>query len=91
MTEVKKFTLAQVKEHTAEADLWFIIRDKVYNVTKFLQEVSTWVDKHPLTSYRNEFIWLDFQHPGGDEVLKDVAGKDATKDFDDVGHSDAAM
>lgn len=39
MVEVKKFTLAQVKEHNAETDLWIIIRDKVYDVTKFLNEV----------------------------------------------------
>lgn len=39
MAEVKKFTLAQVKEHNTGTDLWIIIRDKVYDVTKFLFEV----------------------------------------------------
>lgn len=40
MAETKKFTLAQVKEHNNGKDLWIVIRDKVYNVTKFLSEVS---------------------------------------------------
>lgn len=40
MGETKKFTLAQVREHNNGKDLWIIIRDKVYNVTKFLSEVS---------------------------------------------------
>ncbi|XVE64464.1 hypothetical protein DITRI_Ditri07aG0102700 [Diplodiscus trichospermus] len=29
-------------------------------------------------------------HPGGDEVLLSATGKDATNDFEDVGHSDIA-
>ncbi|KAI3406567.1 CYB5 [Candida oxycetoniae] len=30
------------------------------------------------------------EHPGGEEVLLDVAGSDATEAFDDIGHSDEA-
>ncbi|KAJ1548977.1 hypothetical protein HK405_011945 [Cladochytrium tenue] len=30
------------------------------------------------------------EHPGGDEVMLDVAGKDATQAFEDIGHSDDA-
>ncbi|CAF9907421.1 MAG: hypothetical protein HETSPECPRED_007124 [Heterodermia speciosa] len=30
------------------------------------------------------------EHPGGEEVLMDVGGQDATEAFEDVGHSDEA-
>jgi cytochrome b involved in lipid metabolism len=30
------------------------------------------------------------EHPGGDEVILSATGKDATDDFEDVGHSDGA-
>ncbi|CAM6025843.1 unnamed protein product [Sphagnum compactum] len=30
------------------------------------------------------------EHPGGDEVLLSATGKDATDDFEDVGHSSSA-
>lgn len=34
----------------------------------------------------DEFEW-SFQHPGGEEVLLEQAGKDASESFEDVGHS----
>lgn len=33
--------------------------------------------------------YLD-EHPGGEEVIADVAGTDATEAFEDIGHSDDA-
>jgi cytochrome b involved in lipid metabolism len=30
------------------------------------------------------------EHPGGEEVVLDVAGQDATEAFEDIGHSDEA-
>lgn len=31
------------------------------------------------------------EHPGGEEILNDHAGKDSTEDFNDVGHSQDAI
>ncbi|XP_055389131.1 cytochrome b5 [Condylostylus longicornis] len=38
---------------------------------------------YDLTKFRAE-------HPGGEEVLDELGGKDGTKDFNDVGHSEDA-
>ncbi|KAI5807423.1 cytochrome b5 [Peziza echinospora] len=66
-TEIKEFTYDDVKVHDSKNDLWVVVNDKVYDITKFVDE-----------------------HPGGEEVLLDVAGVDSTEAFDDVGHSDEA-
>ncbi|XP_037085610.1 cytochrome b5-like [Pollicipes pollicipes] len=58
------FSLKEVQQHTGDPDIWMIIHNRVYDVTKFMDE-----------------------HPGGEEVLRDMAGKEATENFEDVGHS----
>jgi cytochrome b involved in lipid metabolism len=63
-TTLKKYALKEVAEHTDRKSTWLVIHDKVYDVTKFLEE-----------------------HPGGEEVLLEQGGKDATENFEDVGHS----
>ena len=44
--EVKVFRLEEVKEHNvgkgAKRSVWTVIHDKVYDVTKFLDEVRLW-------------------------------------------------
>ncbi|CAK7262822.1 hypothetical protein SEPCBS119000_000180 [Sporothrix epigloea] len=67
MAEAKEYTYQDVAEHNTSSDLFMVIHDKVYDVTKFVDE-----------------------HPGGEEVLLDVGGQDATEAFEDVGHSDEA-
>lgn len=57
-------TLEEVKQHNNRNSVWFVIHDKVYDVTKFMEE-----------------------HPGGEEVLLEQAGKDASEIFEDVSHS----
>lgn len=57
-------TLEEVKQHNNRESVWFVIHNKVYDVTKFMEE-----------------------HPGGEEVLLEQAGKDASEIFEDVSHS----
>jgi len=57
-------TREEVKQHNSRNSVWFVIHNKVYDVTKFMDE-----------------------HPGGEEVLLEQAGKDASEIFEDVSHS----
>ncbi|XP_026175539.1 cytochrome b5 type B [Mastacembelus armatus] len=61
---VEYYTLEEIRVHNMSGDTWLVIHDKVYNITRFLEE-----------------------HPGGEEVLLEQAGTDATESFEDVGHS----
>uniref|UniRef100_A0A673J848 Cytochrome b5-like n=1 Tax=Sinocyclocheilus rhinocerous TaxID=307959 RepID=A0A673J848_9TELE len=61
---VKYYTREEVQAHNMSKDTWLIIHDKVYDITRFMEE-----------------------HPGGEEVLLEQAGADATESFEDVGHS----
>merc|ERR1712054_247523 len=70
-SEMKVIRLEEVKAHNigrgADKSIWTVIHDKVYDITKFLDE-----------------------HPGGEEILIENAGIDATENFEDVGHSSDA-
>ncbi|KAL1918925.1 uncharacterized protein VTP21DRAFT_2306 [Calcarisporiella thermophila] len=48
---------------------------------------SLWVILHNKVYNVTQFI---DEHPGGEEVLLDVAGRDATEEFEDIGHSEDA-
>ncbi|RMJ28549.1 Cytochrome b5 [Aspergillus sp. HF37] len=63
----QQLTFQEVAAHNTKKDLYLVIHDKVYDVSKFVDE-----------------------HPGGEEVLLDVGGQDASEAFEDVGHSDEA-
>ncbi|KAF3936776.1 hypothetical protein ABW19_dt0203016 [Dactylella cylindrospora] len=66
-TETKEYTFGELAEHDQKESAFIAIHDKVYDVTKFVDE-----------------------HPGGEEVMMDVAGQDGTEAFEDIGHSDEA-
>ena len=60
---------------------------KMEEVAKHNDEKSLWFVIHgvvyDVTSFQED-------HPGGDDVLKDRAGMDATQAFEDIGHSPEA-
>ncbi|CAL7939775.1 unnamed protein product [Xylocopa violacea] len=60
----KQYTRSEVASLNSKEQTLIILHDKVFDVTKFLNE-----------------------HPGGEEILLDHGGKDASDDFNDVGHS----
>ncbi len=63
--ELKEISKAELAKHNTKEDLWFIIHNKVYDVTKYQTE-----------------------HPGGIEVLMQLAADDASEMFEATGHSD---
>ena len=70
------YSLEEVKKHAkggSEKDVWIVIHDNVYNVTKFL-------DKHPgfLFGGRDD---------GDEDPLFSAAGTDGTEPFEDQLHS----
>ncbi|KXS19459.1 cytochrome b5 [Gonapodya prolifera JEL478] len=64
------YSWKDIVTHSKPTDLWIVINNSVYNVTKYL---------------------ADHEHPGGDEVLEDQGGQDATEAFEEIGHSDDAL
>lgn len=64
--------------------------DKVYTLSQVAQHKSNrdcWVVVYGRVLNVTKFLE---EHPGGDDVLLEVAGKDATKEFDTIGHSEGA-
>ncbi|CEG81673.1 Putative Cytochrome b5 [Rhizopus microsporus] len=63
---------------------------KVFSLNEVAQHKSKndlWLVIHNKVYDITSFV---VEHPGGEEVLIDEAGKDATEAFEDIGHSDEA-
>ncbi|KAI9681844.1 MAG: hypothetical protein M1829_000589 [Trizodia sp. TS-e1964] len=56
-------------------------------VSKHAAKDDVYIVIHDKIYNATEFV---DEHPGGEEVLMDVGGQDATEAFEDVGHSDEA-
>ncbi|OWM86502.1 hypothetical protein CDL15_Pgr026394 [Punica granatum] len=101
--EKKVFTLAQVFQHSSREDCWLLIGGRVTflplpALCPFIYFVSPFI--RPRHKVKDEGRWwgnrvYDLtkfleEHPGGSDILLSVTGKDATVDFEDVGHSPGA-
>ena len=69
------------------ASLCLLCRSSMAKLAEHSKRDSVWMTIHgkvyDVTKYLDD-------HPGGEEVLLDRAGKDATEDYEDVGHSNEA-
>ncbi|GKZ22529.1 hypothetical protein AbraIFM66951_006487 [Aspergillus brasiliensis] len=79
------FTLEQVQKHNTADDLWIVLHNKGQSLNYLaLQNLELTIDTvYNITKYIED-------HPGGKEVLIEVAGTDATEAFEEIGHSDEA-
>ncbi|KAB5531531.1 hypothetical protein DKX38_018201 [Salix brachista] len=80
MASSKVYLFDEIAKHNKSKDCWLIISGKTGNLSLAWK---TGVMVYDVTSFMDD-------HPGGDEVLLSSTGKDATNDFEDVGHSDDA-
>ncbi|KAF9363988.1 hypothetical protein BGX34_002836 [Mortierella sp. NVP85] len=94
MAEIKTFTHADLASHNTKDNLYLAIHGKVYDCSGFIDEARMILYLHDC-QFRKLFgseSWAEqgWPHPGGEEVLLDEAGRDATESFEDVGHSEEA-
>lgn len=88
MSEV--YTLHQVSSHASRDDVWFVVHNQVYDVTRFLAEHPYVMFCAPMVTSSLVLPSSDVLSSGGDSVMLDSAGQDASTAFEDVGHSDEA-
>lgn len=84
---VQIYTHEDVSKHNTRDDLYMIIDKKVYDITKFVDEVPFFFFFLLWSTRLLTFFFKKKKHPGGDEILIEEGAKDASGPFDDVGHS----
>lgn len=88
MSLLKEYTLADVALHKKKTDLWIAVHGKgEFNLRKQSDSVEFEFDVYNTVYNITNYVR---DHPGGVDVLCDVAGTDATTAYEDVGHSEDA-
>lgn len=86
MASLGEYTSEEVAEHKTKNDLWIVVHGKgKFQELKIDSNQETYINAtvYNVTEYVRD-------HPGGADVLCDVAGTDATEAYEDVGHSEDA-
>lgn len=88
MSLLKEYTLADVALHNTKTDLWIAVHGKgEIDLRKLFDKLGLISDIFNLVYNITNYVR---DHPGGADVLCDVAGTDATAAYEDVGHSEDA-
>jgi cytochrome b involved in lipid metabolism len=103
MAEAKVYKLEDLKKNNTEKSCWLAVNGKVYDVTTFLEEHPGGYDI--ILSSTGAAVVLPSCMTGSEksmgapevgcnpwcfDVLMQHPGKDATQDFEEVGHSNSA-
>ncbi|GFP88186.1 cytochrome b5 [Phtheirospermum japonicum] len=88
----KVHAFEEVEKHNKKDNCWLIISGKMFCVFGSIAPLI-FVDRSFYEYERQVYDVTPFldNHPGGEEVMLISTGKDATSDFEDVGHSDGAL
>jgi cytochrome b involved in lipid metabolism len=96
MASDRVISLEEVKKNTTEKSCWLVVHGKVYDVTEFLEEhpggydiilTSTGADPSPTHGLSRGARYRAHACP---TWFCGFAGKDATQDFEEIGHSNSA-
>ena len=66
--DLNEYSLNDLSKHNKPNDCWILIKDKIYDVTNFLED-----------------------HPGGRKILLEYGGKNGTRYFNEIFHSNDAI
>ncbi|KAG2180904.1 hypothetical protein INT43_008484 [Umbelopsis isabellina] len=87
-------SLAQIASHNTKRDIYVAVHNKVYNITDFVEEVSSFSN---VPGSCEIAILMSIFHSIPERLMhiltkhfSSFLGKDATESFEDIGHSDEA-
>ena len=84
--EVPVFASEEVALHKRDDDLWIVVHGESedFSFSEILfRFTDTLFSVYDVTKYFRD-------HPGGDDILLEIGGRDGTEEFDAAGHSDDA-